>query len=251
MNVFTVLLGKELRGLLRTYRALVVVAVFFLLGLATPLMLKFLPEIIKMSGEQVGIQLPEFTAADVVKSYASDFGQIGLLIVVLVSMASVAGESGGGTAAMVLSKPAGRGRFVLAKFAALALLFVAGLAAAGLGAYLYTSILFGDLSALAFLGANLLLALYLLLAAALTVMFSCLFRSSLAAGACGFAAMILLTLGTSLPRVGRYLPGMLTRWAQAAGDAPGFEARRALYVAAALSVLALLAGWQAFKRKEL
>jgi len=251
LTVLMVLLGKELKGQLKTYRALVVAAAFFFFGLGTPLMLKFLPQILDLSGDDLGIiQLPQFTSADVMKSYVGSFGQIGLLTAVLITMGAVAGEMGG-TAAMVLSKPVGRGRFIVAKLLALAAVIAFSLAIGAGGAYLYTSILFGGLGASGFLFGNVLLALYLLVATALTLMFSCFFRSGLAAGACGLAGAIALSATSGLPWVGQHVPGMLLAWAESAATGVEFSAWSALAVSAGIVVLATIAGWAVFKRKEL
>lgn len=252
MRGFWVLLRKELKGHLRTYRLLVVVAVFLVFGMGTPLMLHFLPQILSMSGEQVGvIALPKFTSADVVKSYANSFGQVGLITAILVAMGVVAGEVGAGTAAMVLSKPVGRGTFVAAKLAALAAVFAAGLVVSALGAYLYTVVLFGSLSAGAFLAANLLIGLYLLVALAVTVMFSAFFRSPMAAGACGLAAAVALSATSGLPWVGHYMPGVLLSWAQAIPAGQSVGSWGAVAASAGVVALATVVGWQALKRKEL
>ena len=73
---FLVLFRKEIREYIKTYKLLIVAAVFLVFGLSTPLLLKFLPEILKMSGEQIPIPLPDFVAADALKSYIDNLGQV-------------------------------------------------------------------------------------------------------------------------------------------------------------------------------
>src|SRR3989304_3459320 len=104
---FLVLFRKEIREYLKTYKLLIVGAVFLLFGLSTPLIFKFLPEILRLSGEELPIALPAFTAADALKSYVSNLGQVGLLVAVLVAMGVIAQERERGTAVMTLCKPAG------------------------------------------------------------------------------------------------------------------------------------------------
>jgi ABC-2 type transport system permease protein len=251
MNGFGVLLRKEIVFHIRTYRLLVVGAVFVVTGMGTPLLLHFLPQIIEASGDQMGVVLPTFTPADVVKSYTGSFGQIGLITAVLVSMGLIAGEVAGGTAAMVLSKPVGRGTFVTAKLTAVAVIFLAALVVSALGTYLYTTVLFGNMSAGDFLASNLLIGLYLLDVLALTVMSSAFFKSPMAAGGCALAVTIALTVTTGLPLVGHYVPGRLMTWAQVlpSGQGPAFWG--AVAVGAGVVALATMIGWQSLKRKEL
>jgi ABC-2 type transport system permease protein len=99
------LFKKEVREQLRTYRLVVVAGVFLLFGITTPVMLKYLPEFIKLAGQQMEITIPALTAAQSLVEYAGSVGQIGVLVAVLVAMGSVANELQRGTAVMTLSKP--------------------------------------------------------------------------------------------------------------------------------------------------
>jgi hypothetical protein len=53
------LLKKEIKEQFKTYRFLVVMSVFLIFGISQPLTLKYLPEIIKMAGEQMQINIPQ------------------------------------------------------------------------------------------------------------------------------------------------------------------------------------------------
>ena len=61
------LLGKEIKEQLRTYKLVIVGGVFLLFGITTPLMLKYLPQILEMFGEGMDITMPELTAAQAVE----------------------------------------------------------------------------------------------------------------------------------------------------------------------------------------
>ena len=106
-----VLLRKELLEQWRTTRLPVVATVFLLVGLSSPLLARFTPEILKaVGGGQFSIMLPTPTAADAYDQLAKNLGQFGALIAVLLAMGSVATEKERGTAALILTKPAGRWR---------------------------------------------------------------------------------------------------------------------------------------------
>ena len=167
MGAFQVLLRKELKGSLRTYRLLIVVALFFLLGLGTPLMLKYLHVLVP--ADEAGFVFPEFSAVEVAGEYLNSVGQFGLIIAILVTMGAVAREREWGTAAMVLSKPVGTASFVLAKLTALGLVFLAALAVGSAGCYAYSLVLFGDISASGFALGTLLVGLYLLVCIAFII----------------------------------------------------------------------------------
>ena len=249
MLSFFVLFKKEFSGQLRTYRLLIVVAVFFVFGLGTPLMLKYLYALVP--AESVAISIPEFTTADVVKSYISSLGQLGLIAAILVAMGSVATERESGTAAMTLSKPVGYGSFILAKLAALAVTFGVAIVVGAVGCYLYTVVLFGNPGEFDFFIATLLGALYLLFCLAVTVMYSSFVKSPIAAGGLSLVTLAAIAGTAGLPGMKDYSPGALLSWAEDVAAAGGPNSWWVLIVSVVLIILTTVAGWQVFKRKEL
>ena len=249
MASFLVLLKKELRYQLRTHRLLIVVAVFFIFGLATPLLFHYLPEFVPES--EIQIQLPQFTATDVANEYLDTVGQMGLIAVILVAMSAVARERELGTAAMTLSKPVGYGAFITAKLVSLTLVFATGITLGALGCYLYTVILFGNLSAWNFFLANLVAGLYLLFCLAFTVMCSSFFKSQLAAGGLALVCVICLAVTSGLPVMKDYSPGVLMAWSRDIASGGGSNNWGVLTVSLVMIALTGLAGRQVLKRKEL
>ena len=138
MSGLAPLLRKELLEQWRTMRLPIVAAVFLLVGLASPLLARFTPEILKaVGGDQFSIVLPTPTAADAWAQLAKNLGQFGALVAILLAMGSVATEKERGTAALILTKPAGRDAFLLAKMVAIATTLGISTAIAGVGAWLY------------------------------------------------------------------------------------------------------------------
>jgi len=249
VSSFFVLFKKEFRGQLKTYRFLIVIALFFVFGLGTPLLLKYLHALIPAEDAVIGI--PEFTAADAVQSYISSLGQLGLVAAVLVAMGSVAGERESGTAAITLSKPVGRGSFIVAKLGALSVTFGAAMIVGAAGCYLYTVVLFGNPGGSNFLIASLLGALYLLFCLAVTVMYSSFVKSPLAAGGLSFVTLVAIAGTAGLPGIKYYSPGALVSWAEDVAMAGGPNPWWVLAVSIALIILVIVAGWRVFKATEL
>ena len=102
MKGLTPLLKKELKEQLRTYKLLIVGGIFIVFGITTPLMLKFLPEILKIAGEQMVLDIPPPTAAQSLAEYAGTIGQVGVLVAVLIAMGCIANELRRGTVVMTL-----------------------------------------------------------------------------------------------------------------------------------------------------
>jgi ABC-2 type transport system permease protein len=248
---FGVLFRKEIVENFKTYKMLIVAALLLFFGLATPLLLKFLPNLLEASGQKVPIEIPTFTAVDVVDSYVSTLSQIGLLIAVLVAMGAIALERERRTAVMTLCKPAGFGAFITAKLAALAVTFALGLILGAAGCYLYTVVLLGNLSAYSFFLLNVLAGLYLLVCLSITLMYSAIFRNQLAVGGLALATLIALALATNIPQLNSWLPSALLNWGKSLVAGTGSGAWPALAVSIGIIVVTTLIGWQVLKKREL
>jgi ABC-2 type transport system permease protein len=147
MSGLATLLRKELLEQWRTARLPIVATVFLLVGLSSPLLARFTPDILKaVGGDQFGaLSIPTPTSADAYAQLAKNLGQFGALVAVLLAMGSVATEKERGTAALILTKPASRDAFLLAKMVAIATTLGISTAIAGAGAWLYTLVLFEPL----------------------------------------------------------------------------------------------------------
>jgi ABC-2 type transport system permease protein len=135
-----------------------------------------------------------------------------VLVAVLVAMGSVSNELQRGTGVITLSKPVTRSAFVTAKLAAMSMTFIASMAAASVFCFAYTSLLIGSADAVSFLGLNVLLGLFFVFCLAVTVLFSSMFRSSLAAGGIALGILVAQAGFSVLPLVGDYMPGKLLGW---------------------------------------
>jgi len=250
MSGLGVLLKKELKEQLRSYRLLIVCAVFILFGLATPLLVKYLPELIKVAGEDVKIQMPAPTAVQALQEYADSMIQIGVLVAVLVTMGAIARERELGTAAMTLTKPVGRGTFIVAKLLAASTTFAIAIAAGAVACYFYTIILFGEANAAGFLASNLLMVLFFAVCLSITLLCSSFFKSQLAAGGVALVIIVVLALISAIPWIGPYMPGKLTGWGMALVAGSSGSAWRSFGVSLALIILCVVLSWQTLQRQE-
>ncbi len=244
------LFKKEILEQIRTYRFLIVAGIFLFFGLTTPLTIKYMPEIIKMAGSSLEIALPPPTAAQSLTEFSTTILQIGILVLILVGMGSIANEYKNGTALLTLSKPVTRAAFVSAKAAALSLNMVVSLLISAMVCYAYTVWLIGGTDLGAFMVQNVLLALFLVFCLSLTLMFSCLFRSGLAAGGVAMATIIILSILASFPKIGNYLPGKLPGWGVNIINDTGSNYWWALGVTLGLIVLCLYLSQSILKKKD-
>ena len=94
MTGFAILVGKELREQWRTWSLLVVAVVFGAFGLASPLLARYMSELIAAlapAGEIV-IEVPPPVVADAIDQILRNLGQAGVLAAILLAMGSVASE---------------------------------------------------------------------------------------------------------------------------------------------------------------
>jgi ABC-2 type transport system permease protein len=253
MAGFAPLLRKELLEQWRTLRLPVVATIFLLVGLSSPLLARFTPEILKsVAGGQFSITLPTPTAGDAVDQLAKNLGQFGGLIAVLLAMGAVATEKERGTAAMVLSKPVSRAGFLLSKLVAIGLTLAVSVAIATAGAWFYTLVLFEPLPVLGVAAGAVLQWLALMAWASITFVGSTLTRSSLAAAGLGIVAFIVVGILSVIPTVGTYLPtGLGTPARSLALGIAGPDAVGPVIASVVLIVAAGLIAWLSFRRQEL
>lgn len=253
MNLWVVF-RKEMMEQWRSRRLLIVAAVLALFGLASPLLAKLTPDLLKSIPDMpagLADMIPPPTLTDAVVQYVKNMNQFGILLALLMSMGSVAQEKERGTAAMMLTHPLPRLTFLLAKFLALAVTFAVSLALAALGCWYYTLLLFEALPWGPFLALNGLMLLAFLVYAAATLLCSTLARSQGAAAGLAFAVLLLLGGMGSLPRLREYMPGRLFDWGSVLVLGGGEAAWPALWISLGLIAAALLAAWLIFRHQEL
>jgi len=246
-----VLLKKELTEHLRTHKLLIVSVLLLVFGMASPLVLAYLPKILEMVGENLVVQVPDFIPADAVKSYLDSLGQVGLLAAILISMGAIALERERGTAVLVLSKPVGTGSFVVAKLLGLGAVLLAGMVAGALGNYGYTAVLLDRPDVTSFVAANLLAGLYLLAVISLTLFFSTLIRNQIGAGVASLGVVLAGGLLSLVPALEPYLPSSLMHWAYSVNAGDGDSRWAALAVTWALIIVCSVASWRVLHRQEM
>jgi len=245
------LLKKEIKEQIRTHRLLIVGGVFLCFGLMAPLLQYFMPQILKMASEQVVVEIPAATSLTSFTDFVSYFGQFGILIAVLVAMGAIANELKHGTALITLSKPVSSGAFVNSKFIAISLTLLVSQTVAAVFCFGYTVWLIGEAALLPFIWMNLLMALFLIFCLALTLAFSSLFKSSLAAGGIAVGTTFAMGFLASLPVIGEYLPSKIIGWGVNLLSGTGHPYWGALVVTVVGIFLCLYSSQRILKRKEI
>lgn len=124
MRAYCAFFKKEWLEYLRTYKLIILGAVFLLLGIMNPLSAKFLPELLNtMIPEGMSVTLAPPAAIDSYLQFFKNVSQIGLIVLVIVFSGMLSGEMQKGTLVQLLTKGLSRSTVLLAKFTCSALLW--------------------------------------------------------------------------------------------------------------------------------
>jgi len=108
MKQFSTLLLKEWRENVRNYKIFWIPVVFILLGVTEPLSNYYLPQILDAAGglpDGAVLELPEPQPEQLLTAVMGQFQTIGMLVLVLAYMGSIAGERRNGTATLLYVRP--------------------------------------------------------------------------------------------------------------------------------------------------
>lgn len=214
---WSAMFGKELLELIRSFKLIWVPLVFILLGVMQPVSSYYMPFILDKAGnlpEGAVIDIPLPDGAEVLAQTLSQYGTMGLLIVVLVFMGTVSSERNSGAASLILVKPVPAAAYLASKWAAMLLLACGSLFAGFLSSWYYTELLIGSVEVSHALSGMFVYALWLCVVMSFTLMFSTLLRSPAGAAFSALAAAAALSLLASLfPKQAGWSPGAISGYA--------------------------------------
>jgi ABC-2 type transport system permease protein len=211
MKELLTLIRKDLLEQWRTKRILILSIVFLFVAVASPIIAKLTPELLKsISMPGVTFNLPNPTNLDSLDQFIKNISQIAILVLVFVVAGAVSDEKNRKTLEILLTKPVSRAAFILSKFKSyfisIATIFVISSAIF----YLYTASTFTSFNLLNFtiMAGN--LAIYILMIVAVTIFASTVFNNSMAAGGVGFVAYIVFgTIFSLIEPLKRYSPNTI------------------------------------------
>ncbi len=146
MNSFKVYFKKEIMESIRSYRYIILAAVFIGYGILDPVLLKMLPAILEKQGD-AGIdysQLFRITQVSALQSFMGNLFQMGILVLVLCLMGVVSEEIKNYTFVLPSTKKLSFGGVVLSKSLHYSLLMVVLIFSALMVNYYYITTLFQD-----------------------------------------------------------------------------------------------------------
>lgn len=217
MRQWAILYNKEMVEMWRNYKWIWVPLVFLILGIMQPLSTYFMPEILEAAGglpEGTVIEIPLPSGEQVMAQTLSQFGVMGMLILVLSMMSVVSGELNGGVAELIFVKPVTFVQFIMAKWAGMITLITAAFVLSYMGAWYYTEQLIGQVAFDFVLRSLLIYWLWLVFVVSVTLLMSTWFRSFGATAFITLGFIVLLTVLTNFfTNILAWSPGRLPQFA--------------------------------------
>ncbi|MED1467893.1 ABC transporter permease [Bacillus salipaludis] len=217
MSQWITLLNKELLEMWRNFKWIWVPITFILLGVQKPLSSYYLPQILDSIGnlpEGAKIEIPKPSAQEVFVSGLSEYSSLGVLIIVLTTMALIAGERKSGVAAMILVKPVSYCSFVTAKWVGALLLLWVSFFIGSAATWYYTGILFDWVAAGESFQAFFFYGLWFTVILTIALFFS---AANLVPGVAGFVSLLVVIIlslaSSSLSDWLEWSPAMLPKYA--------------------------------------
>jgi ABC-2 type transport system permease protein len=240
----------ELLRIWRTRRLIVLTATFLILGLGSPVLTYYLPDLVKNSTNGVQIILPEQTAADGIASFASNIAQLGTLVVVVIAASTLAIDADPGLAAFYRTRVRRPLPLVMPRYLVVTAASIAALALGTLGAWYETTILLGSVSFGSLMLGLALEALWLCFVTSIVVLFSSTLRGAIAVVGASIALLLALSLVGSLTAASSWMPTRLSgSGADFIRDAPG-DIWHAIVVTMLATVVAVSLALYQFGNRE-
>ena len=254
MRSYIAFCKKEVLENLRTHKVLILMIVFLLFGMMSPLTAKLMPEIFKsLALDGIVITIPEPTALDAYAQFFKNTSQMGLLVVLLVFGGMLSTEITKGTLINMVTKGLSRHVVILAKFTVASLLWTLTLLASFITTFGYTAYLFGS-----GIQPNLVFSIFCLWLFGLFLLASLLFFSSFTSGnfaglALTAVSLLILLLLDIFPRLHALNPIALAslNTALLSGASQISDLTLPVGVTLGLTVLLLGSSMMVFRRRKL
>ncbi|WP_051359488.1 ABC transporter permease [Paucisalibacillus globulus] len=251
------LFQKELLENWRNKKWVWVPLVIILLSVMDPLTTYYLPQIIDSVGgmpEGAVFEIPELAPTEVILMSLSQLSSLGILVIVLILMGTIAGERKSGVSELVLVKPVSYMNYITAKWVSYLLLVWVSLFLGLLVSWYYINILFGTLTFGEFLTVFFFYGMWLTLVVSLTIFYNTVFKSG---GLVAFFTILTIMLMSIITQIFQHIldwsPNNLSSYileSLTSGEISS-DLLATAAVTLGLSLILLLLASQIFKRKEM
>lgn len=257
MTQWTVLYRKEMLEMIRNYKVLWIPIVFVLLGVMEPVSAYYMPEILDTLGglpEGTILEMPTLTGVEVLMNVLSNYGMLGVLILVLGGMGVVSAERQSGVAGMVMMKPVPYSSYILSKWVGLLTITLFSLSIGYIASWYYTNLLIETVAFEPIFQSLVIYSIWLVFVVTLTLFFSTIIKGSGSVAFVTIFVVFAISMITSI--LGRYMKWSPATMIEHAGEVLllgelDVSFLLALIITIAIIIVILISSIQIFKQKEL
>lgn len=214
MRQWRTLFKKEILENTRNFKIVWVPLVIILLAIMDPITTYYMPIILDTVGglpDGAIFDIPVPKAPEVIVMSLSQLSGLGVLVLVLISMGTIAGEYKSGITELILVKPVSALNYITSKWFFYILLMFASLTLALITSWYYTNLLFGVLSFTALLQTLLFSSLWFMLVVTITIFYNALVKTpGLVAGLSILSVMALSIVTSAFGRFLAWSPANIT-----------------------------------------
>ncbi|HNQ67294.1 MAG TPA: ABC transporter permease subunit [Bacteroidales bacterium] len=213
-NILFVLLKNEIAEQFRSRKFIVVLVVFVVFAIMSPITALFMPDIISSVSESqnIKIEVPPPTWIDAVVQYVKNMTQIISFVLIIVYMGIIAREKENGILVFLLVKPVKRTAIIVSKYLSVLFVAIAGITVSFIVSGFYTFLFFEGFVIKDFLLQNLFILINIISTLFIVVLFSSIFKSQIVAGILSFVAYLLISLTSQVEKISEFLPsGLITQ----------------------------------------
>lgn len=153
MKEFVAFTKKDWREMVRSYKLVIIIIIFLILGFLNPIAATILPRIMgSVLPQDMIISIPEATVFDSWQQFYSNVPQMGIIVYVILLGGILEQEVSKGTLTIMLTKGLKRSTVIISKFMTAAIIWTICYSLSFLVTYLYNLVIFesADVSNLAF-----------------------------------------------------------------------------------------------------
>lgn len=198
---WTTLFRKEMLENWRNFKWIWVPLVIILLAIMDPITSYYLPLIIESTGgmpEGTSFDIPTPVPSEVVMMTLGQLSSLGVLVIVLMSMGTIAGERKSGVTELILVKPVSYRNYITSKWVTLLLIVWSSLLLGLIASWYYVNLLFGEFAFISLLKVTLFYGLWLTLVITISIFYNTLVKTPGLVAALTIITTILMSLVTNV-----------------------------------------------------
>lgn len=209
MNNLIVFLKKELKEFVKTWKLLILLALFIVNSFMSPILYYYMPKLLELSGLPGAAEQFDMSLASYYTQYYGNQFQSGFLALIFITCLAVVREKKKGTAILTLTKNISRPTFVLAKYISYVIWYTVVYVVSSAAFAAMIKVLINESINKHTIASFGLFYLIGIMFAAGAIFASCIGKNTIVSCLIGFGVYIAVFILAAIPYVNKFTPAML------------------------------------------